>query len=289
MNQATDFHSKPNVEHHAKNTKQWWQTKRAKQTGAVFGAIAFLGFIVWFFFYFPYVTTDDARVGMTIVRAAPSGVGGRVTKVNVMEGSQIKVGDVLAEIDHRVPQALYDRAKSKAELSEKEFKRMTVLAAQRTATPQALDSAKSSFDMAQAELKQAEVNLENTYIKSSIDGVVIQKNAEVGNILEPGQTAITVADVERAWISANIEETSIGLVKVGQPVTVRIDEGGQLQGHVSEVRAATASQFALISSDNASGNFTKVVQRIPIKVAIDSKSEYSLRAGQSVVIKVRVR
>ena len=254
----------------------------------VCGIITMLGVIVWFFFYFPYVSTDDARVDMTIVRAAPFGVGGRVIKLNVIEGSIVKAGDVLAEIDHRVPQAQYDKAKAKTEFAEKEFKRMTTLAAQKAVTPQSLDSARSNFDTAEAELKQAEVILENTYIKSPFNGVVIQKATEEGNILEPGQTVVTVADVEHAWVSANIEETSVGLVKVDQPASIHVDEGGKLKGHVIEIRNTTASQFALIPSDNSSGNFTKVVQRIPIKIAIDSRSKRPLRIGQSVEIKIRV-
>lgn len=225
---------------------------------------------------------------MTVVRAAPFGVGGRVTKINVVEGSVVKAGDVLVEIDHRVPQSQYDRAKAKAEFAEKEFKRMKILTAQKTATIQSLDSARSNFEIAESELKQAEVILENTYIKSPFDGVVIQKSTEVGNILEPGQTAITVADVEHAWVSANVEETSVALVKAGQHVSIHVDEGGRLKGHVIEVRSAAASEFALIPSDNSAGNFTKVVQRIPVKIELDSKPKHPLRVGQSVVIKIRV-
>ena len=165
---------------------------------------------------------------------------------------------------------------------------MSVLAAERTATTQSLDSARSNFEVAQAELQQAEVILENTYIKSPFDGIVIQKATEVGNILEPGQTVVTVADVDHAWVAANVEETSVGLVKVGQSVSISVDEGGRLKGHVIEIRDASAAQFALIPSDNSAGNYTKVVQRIPIKVALDTKPKHPLRVGQSVVIKIRV-
>ena len=288
MSQTTESRPSSTIKHHLKNTMNWWKTDRAKRTGKIVGTIAVLGFLVWFFFFFPYVSTDDARIDMTIVRTAPFAVGGRVIKLNVIEGSVVKAGDILAEIDHRVPQSQYDRAKAKAEFAEKDFKRMTVLTAQKTTTQQSLDSARSNFEIAQAELKQAEVVLENTYIRSQIDGVIIQKATEVGNILEPGQTAVTVADVEHAWVAANVEETSVGNVMVGQHVSISVDEGGKLKGHVIEVRDASASQFSLIPSDNSAGNYTKVVQRIPIKVAIDSKLGHPLRVGQSVVVKIRV-
>ena len=95
---------------------------------------------------------------------------------------------------------------------------------------------------------------------------MIQKLAEVGNILEQNQTAVVVADEANAWIAANIEETAVGPVTVGQTVKVVVDEGGEFTGKVIEVRKSVASQFALIPSDNGAGNFTKVVQRVPIKV-----------------------
>ncbi|MGE4130406.1 MAG: HlyD family secretion protein [Bdellovibrionales bacterium] len=267
---------------------KWWQSSRAKKTGLVLSAVAIAGILIWRFAFYPYVSTDDARVAMTVVRVAPSGTGGRVIKVNATEGQGVKSGDLLVEIDHRIPQARLNRAKAKAELARRELDRMELLAKQNSITPQNLDVSRASYESAAAELQEAEVTLENTSLNSPFDGVVIQKVAEVGNILEPGQTALSVADVKNAWISANVEETSVGLVKTGQPVTIEIDEGGSMRGRVTEIRSATAAQFALIPSDNASGNFTKVVQRIPIKVALEPDQAKSLRVGQSVVIKIRV-
>ncbi|MGE3757218.1 MAG: HlyD family secretion protein [Pseudobdellovibrionaceae bacterium] len=266
----------------------WWQSTRSKRVGTALLVIAVAGTVVWRIFFYPFVSTDDARVAMTVVRATSFGTGGRIIKINVEEGSRVKAGDVLVELDHRVPQAKYDRAKAKADFAEKEFQRMQQLFKQNTVTPQNLDNARSNYDSAKADLNEAEVALENTFLKSPFDGVVIQKVAEVGNILEAGQTALAVADADHAWISANIEETSVGLVKIGQHVHISVDEGGELRGKISEVRSATASQFALIPSDNAAGNFTKVVQRIPVKVALEAGQGSHLRVGQSVEIKVRV-
>ena len=268
--------------------KHWWQTPRAKRVLAISAVVALLGVGLWRVKYYPYVSTEDARVAMTVIRLAPSGAGGRIIKVSGTEGSHVNVGDVLVELDHRGPQAQLDRAKSRAEFTTKEFHRVQQLVKNNTATAQALDTATANYEAAQAELKQAELALEATYLKSPIKGIVIQQLAEVGNILGPGQTATTLVDADHAWISANIEETSIKAVKVGQPVSIHVDEGGSYHGKVSEIRTATASTFALIPSDNASGNFTKVVQRIPIKVALDPGQDTSLRIGQSVEIKVQV-
>ncbi|MGZ3690077.1 MAG: HlyD family secretion protein [Pseudobdellovibrio sp.] len=270
-----------------KKTK-WWQSYRAQKVFVAMGALAVVGLIAWWFIFHPYVSTDDARVAMTFVRVAPSNVSGRIEKVNVQEGSRVKAGDVLVEIDHRIPQANYDKAKSKADLANRELSRMQRLTSEGSSTPQVLDQAKANSATAEVELKLAEVALENTYLKSPFDGVVVQKIAEVGNLLEQGQTAIVVADENHAWIAANIEETAVGSVKVDQPVKISVDEGGSLEGKISEVRASVASQFALIPSDSGAGNFTKVVQRVPIKIALSEHSNLNLRAGQSVEIKIKV-
>jgi membrane fusion protein (multidrug efflux system) len=256
--------------------------------GTVVLVLALLGTIAWWFLFRPFVTTDDARVAMTLVRISPSNVSGRIEKVNVEEGSRVKAGDVLVEIDHRIPQANFDRARARAVLAERELGRLQKLTQQGSATPQALDQAKANDATAKVEMTLAQVALENTYLRSPFNGIVIQKLAEVGNLLEQNQTALVVADEDHAWIAANIEETAIGNVRVGQPVEITVDEGGKLQGKITEIRASVASQFALIPSDSGAGNYTKVVQRVPVRIALENSEHRPLRAGQSVEIKVRI-
>lgn len=290
MSATANIHSNgaeaaPHIGH---RSNVWWKTKRARMTGMISLAVAFVGLLGWWFFLHPYVSTDDARVAATLVRVAPEAIGGRVIKIAVTEGDRVKKGDVLVELDHRITDAQLQRAKAKSVLTASELRRISQLVAQRGLPQKELDIAKANADTAEAELKLAEVAQQNTSIRSPVDGIVIQKSTEEGNIVEPGQTVITVSDADHAWIAANIEETSVGLVKVGQPVHVVIDEGGELEGTVSEVRASVASQFALIPSDTGSGNFTKLVQRVPIKVTVKNDQTRVLRAGQSVEIKIRV-
>ena len=212
-----------------------------------------------------------------------------IEKVTVEEGIFVKAGQVLVEIDHRVPQAQFEKAKAKYELSKLELERSRNLAKSNFTPAKDLDTAKTNLEVASAELRLATLNLENTYLKSPVDGVVIQKIADVGNVAEPGQVLVSVSDVDHAWVSANIEETRIARVKVGQPVYISIDEGGSLRGRVSEILSATASSFSLLPAENASGNFTKVVQRIPVKIALDPHPGRVLRAGASVTVRIKVR
>jgi membrane fusion protein (multidrug efflux system) len=127
-------------------------------------------------------------------------------------------------------------------------------------------------------------------LKSSVDGVVVRVTVDPGDYLSPAQGAVTVVDLANAWIAANVEETASGLLRLGQTAKVSIDEGGELSGRVDVITQSAASSFALIPADNAAGNYTKVVQRIPIRIAIDpSPRIHTLRAGQSVEVRIRVR
>lgn len=152
------------------------------------------------------------------------------------------------------------------------------------------EGARAQAAQARAELELAQVALGRMTLRSSVGGVVVRVNVDPGDYLSTGQGAVTIVDVKQAWIAANVEETAAGELAPGQPVAIAIDEGGELTGHLDVVAHAAASQFALIPSDNAAGNFTKVVQRIPLRIAIDpSPRVESLRVGQSVVIRIRVR
>lgn len=269
--------------------RPWWAVPRVRRVAAISLTGVILGTLLWYFFIYPYVSTDDARVAATLVRVAPEGAGGRVIQLNVTEGVRVKKGDILLELDHRIASAQLQRAKAKFALARREINRVSQLVQQHGLPTRDLDSAHANIDIAESELHLAEIADGNTTIRSPIDGIVVHKAVEEGDTVEPGQTLITVTDIDHAWIAANIEETSVGAVAIGQPVTVKIDEGGKLTGKVSEIRAATAAQFALIPAENPSGNFTKLVQRIPIKVALDPHPDRVLRSGQSVEIKIRVR
>ncbi len=271
------------------NEIQLWERPAVKWFLIGCLAAIVLVFLMWWAFFRSYVSTNDARVATNIIRVAPNGVSGVVEKVLIEEGDVVKKDQVLVEIDHRIPQAQLVKAQARFKLAKTELDRANGLEHKGFSSVRDLDNARTNYDIAEAELKLAQINLQNTFLKSPIDGIVIQKLAIVGNILEPNQVAVIISDEQNAWVSANIEENSVGRIKVGQPVKISIDEGGTITGRVQEILLATASQFSLLPSENASGNFTKVVQRIPIKVVLDPHPGKILRAGQSVAIKIRVR
>lgn len=268
--------------------KNWWQRARVKWFAGAVAGVIILGSIFWWLYFRSYVSTNDSRVETNILRVSPVGVGGVIQKVTADVGDFVKAGQVLIEIDRRMPEAQYKKAKARYQLARIELDRARGLAEKSISAVRELDNAKANYEMAEADFRLADINLQNTYLKAPIDGVVIQKLAQPGNVIDPGQVALVISDVDHAWVEANIEETNISRIKVGQPVSISVDEGGSLSGKVEEITSAAASTFSLIPAENASGNYTKVVQRIPVKIALDPHPGRVLKAGQSVTVKIKV-
>jgi len=143
----------------------------------------------------------------------------------------------------------------------------------------------------QASLAAATVNLGYTKIYAPGDGTVGERQVRAGQLVSPGTQVISFVDVAK-WVLANYRETQLTNVKVGDPAEIRIDQfpGQVIHGKVLEIAPASGSQFALLPPDNATGNFTKVVQRIPVKIALDDSAfAAKLRPGLSVIATVRTR
>jgi membrane fusion protein (multidrug efflux system) len=150
---------------------------------------------------------------------------------------------------------------------------------------------------AKASLDQAELNLSYTKIVAPVDGVVGNRNAQVGQNVQVGQEMLSIVPLKDIWVTANFKETQLEHMRPGQSVEIEVDAlGGQkFRGKVTSVGGATGAKFSLLPPENATGNYVKVVQRIPVRVDFEDreKSEFNqdgrLRPGLSVVPEVRVR
>ena len=143
----------------------------------------------------------------------------------------------------------------------------------------------------EAALEVAQVNLGYTRILAPADGTVGERQVRTGQLVSPGTQVMTFVENTR-WVSANYRETQLTNVKIGDPAEIRIDTypGRVFKGKVLEIAPASGSQFALLPPDNATGNFSKVTQRVPVKIALDDSSLSSqLRPGLSAVVAVRTR
>ena len=153
-------------------------------------------------------------------------------------------------------------------------------------------SALAEAQRKKADLDQAQLNLQYTKIVAPVNGIVSDRTVEVGQNVAPGQELMKVINLEDIWITANFKETQLREMKVGQRVTVDVDANGKsYKGKIDSFAAASGSRFSLLPPENATGNYVKVVQRMPVKIVLDSGSnnDHLLRPGMSVTPKVWIR
>jgi membrane fusion protein (multidrug efflux system) len=166
--------------------------------------------------------------------------------------------------------------------------------ARRDAASAQMKEATASDHLSQAAIQDAQRQLSYVDIRAPADGRVGNKNVEVGNRVQIGQTLMVVVEPD-VWFEANFKETQLSRIRAGQPADVRIDAipGHVFHGRVESVAPASGAQFALLPADNATGNFTKVVQRVPVKIVIPASEAGDfadrIRPGLSAVIEVRIR
>ncbi len=288
----------------------------------VLAAVAVAGYY-WYIKMQDFVSTDDAYVDANSV-AISTKMLGRIIYLGTHEGDTVKTGQVLVRLDDRdlraeeasaqaglqlaeqsVPlaQVQVNRAEDDFNRAEVQYKGGIITKEQYQHAQQALQAARaelaiseSKIPAARAQLGVIKAQLLNTVVTSPIDGVVAKRWVLTGDVVQPGQPVFTIYDLKNVWVTANLEETKLGHIHLGDPVDINVDTypGMKFLGHVFEIGSYTASEFSLIPPDNASGNFTKVTQRVPIKISIDDPSMPSglkpvLRPGMSVEVSVRVK
>jgi multidrug resistance efflux pump len=196
-----------------------------------------------------YVSTDNAQLTGTPVQVGAMNAG-RVQSVQPTIGSTVHNGDTVAEIE--LPSQIGTAQNGQAKLGF-------------------LQSGNTTVD-----------------VQSPLDGVVLAVPTTPGASVQPGQALVTVVDPTQMYVNANIEETNISRVKVGQSVTVHVDSLNEdVPGRVDAITPATGATFSLLPSSNASGNFTKVTQLIPVRISLNLGNQPGL-LGTSVEVKIKV-
>ena len=154
-------------------------------------------------------------------------------------------------------------------------------------------AAEARVQQAAATLKQAELNLEYTTVKAPTNGVVSRKAVEMGQVVQAGQPLLALVNLDDVWVTANFKETQLKAMRPGQRAAVEVDAlgGREFNGRVDSIAPATGAKFSLLPPENATGNFVKVVQRVPVKIVFDEGQDpdHLLRPGMSVTPTVYVR
>jgi membrane fusion protein (multidrug efflux system) len=154
-------------------------------------------------------------------------------------------------------------------------------------------SAQARVASAKAALSQAELNLQYTSVRAPAKGIIAKKSVNIGQVVQAGQPLVALVEIDDVWITANFKETQLADMKPGQRATVTVDAygGRKFEGHIDSIAAATGARFSLLPPENATGNFVKVVQRVPVKIVLETgqDAEHTLRPGMSVVPTVFTR
>jgi membrane fusion protein (multidrug efflux system) len=287
--------------------------------------IAIIAVWYWYQGQLGYVSTDDAYVDGDKLSMA-SKMLGRITNLYTDEGDRVTKGELLVKLDPTDLMAQRDQALSSLQLARDniqlsevnldkaqiDFNRTKEQYDGKIIPKEQMDHAKSALDVARAELDisktkvenaQAQLNvintqLENTEIYSPMNGVVAKRWVLKGDVVQPGQPIFSIYNFDSVWVTANLQETDLASVKLGGKVEINVDTypDQKFEGKVLQLGTNTASEFALIPPSNASGNFTKVTQRIPIKISIrqidnsgKSNDNVMLLPGMSVEIRIKVK
>jgi membrane fusion protein, multidrug efflux system len=247
---------------------------------------------------------DQAKAQIAAAEAGEKAVQADVVRTRAERTRQEGLFQTQSTTQQKVEQAVADEERFAAQLASREAdleQAKTLLRSNEDAaeaerrTKAVLESQEAQLvadlHAKEAALIAAQINLGYTKINAPADGTVGERQVRAGQLVSPGTQVISFVPPVK-WVQANYRETQLTNMKVGDPAEIRIDEypGRVVHGTVIEIAPASGSQFALLPPDNATGNFTKVVQRIPVKIALeDSSFATSLRPGLSVIATVRTK
>jgi len=265
--------------------------QRFRKPALIIAAVAAAIVTTYYIFdAYTHEETDDAYVTGHLHAIAPR-IAASVTDVLVDDNEQVKKGQVLVKLDSQQYVALSMAAKANLDDAQANYDRLKPLTTTKAISQQDVDKAFSTLETDEAEYQLANLQIAYCTITAPAVGYVGRKNVEVGNRVAVGQTLMDVVEPD-LWIVANFKETQLARMRLRQPVTISVDSipDKVFTGTVNSFSPATGNEFALLPADNSTGNFTKIVQRVPVKIVFDADSvkgyEHRIRAGESAVVKV---
>lgn len=261
----------------------------------------------WYFIASCYITTDNAYVAAEIAQITPS-IDGTVKTINVVDTQFVKSGDVvvmLDDIDTRLAliraMGTLDKARTDIERAEIDLKRRKTLESSGSVSGEEVTNAvnayrasKAAHDTAKAAVEQAKINLGRTVIRSPVDGVIAKREVQLGQRVGTGTPLMSIVPIKNVYVNANFKENQLSKVRIGQPVKLRSDLHGtsvEFHGRVEGLSGGTGSVFSLIPAQNATGNWIKVIQRVPVRIKLDPNElkSHPLFVGLSMYVTIDTR
>ncbi|MCX7123221.1 MAG: HlyD family secretion protein [Gammaproteobacteria bacterium] len=270
-----------------------------KKIFSLIGIFVFLAAIAGAYWVYTqyYISTDDAYLNANVVQVAPR-VTGQVLVLDVQNNQYVKKGQTLFKLDPALFQVAIDQAqaqllKDQAHLANVQVttKRVVTLANQGVLSEQDRDNAAANLKTAQAEvalsqanLRNATLNMQYTVVKAPADGWVSNLSMRPQDTLNANESQFALISEDEFWVDANFKETDLDRIRVGATAKIVVDmyPNHPFNGRVESVSAGSGNAFALLPAQNATGNWVKVVQRVPVKIRVtDVDPHYPLRIGTS--------
>ena len=198
-----------------------------------------------------------------------------------------------ADVGIRVAESRLLQARAVEQQSHAALRSAQTVPEQMAAIKARAASAEARVASTKAALAQAELNLQYATVRAPAKGIVSRKGVNAGQVVQPGQPLLALVEVDDVWVTANFTETQLADMRPGQRATLKVDTygGRAFTGHVDSIAPATGARFSLLPPENATGNFVKVVQRVPVKIVLDASQDVDqvLRPGMSVTATVETR
>ena len=246
--------------------------------------------LYWGLYGSRYVSTDNAYTATEIAQVTPE-IDGTIQEVRVVDTNAVKAGDVLIEIDPRDMQVAYDKAKANYDRAKIDFDRRKALSGSGSVSADELTRSENDLALANASYREATLNLERTVIKSPIDGVIAKRQVQLGQRVRAGTPLMIVVPLHKLHVDANFKESELEKIKLGQPVRLISDLYGSrviYHGVVDGFSGGTGAAFATIPAQNATGNWIKVVQRVPVRIQLNPQELVANPLSVGVSMRVRV-
>jgi membrane fusion protein (multidrug efflux system) len=250
--------------------------------------------------------SNTSKTNISTTRAAINTIDAQINaaQVNVWRANQDYERYSNLIKDHSVTQQQYDQALAAKQTAERQLQVLheqkaqaaqntNQVASQSTATSTQINVAGNVIKQRQADIDDAKLNLSYTVITSPVDGMVTKVNVQPGQYLQAGQSFFSIVLNQDLWVTANFKETQLDKMRVGQKAILKVDAypGHEFEGRVNSFSAATGATSSLLPPDNATGNFVKVVQRVPVKIVFANPKDslvQQLRAGMNVLVDVHL-
>lgn len=227
----------------------------------------------------------QARAQLAVASAARDLANGQVARYQPLTATGAEPREKLDQFEAQARQARAEFAAAQAAVA--------AAAARRTTLFEQIGQTRAQAEAARAQLEAADLTVASTLLRASKAGRVGDLTVRVGQFVQPGQRLMTVVPVNDLYVKANFKETQVGLVRPGQPVSLEVDAlpDVEIKGRVESISPGTGAEFSILPPENATGNFTKIIQRISVRIAIDASPELRrlLVPGMSVVATVDTR